>query len=204
MGDKYAHIRISTEDQNEMRQVIIMRNLGVPEENIVIEKESGKSTVRTEYRKLVKRLKPGDTLYIENIDRLSRDYDGIISEWHKLTKEKGVTIIVVDTPILNTNQTDNSLLMRFVRNLLLHIMAFHAETEWVRIKRRQAEGIANAKAEGKQLGRPKAVITEDEIKVANQYLNQEIPFAMALNLLGIKKSAFYELCQTASDMQNSD
>ncbi|MDR1463882.1 MAG: recombinase family protein [Oscillospiraceae bacterium] len=113
----YALIRVSTKKQNETRQVKRMRELGISKENIVIEKESGKSTVRSKYRNLVKRLKKGDTLYIENIDRLSRDYDGIIDEWHELTKQKGVIIKVLDTPLLDTDHRDKSLLMRCAHQL---------------------------------------------------------------------------------------
>ena len=189
----YAFIRVSTEEQNEARQVIAMTNIGVPKKNIVIEKESGKSQERTKYHRLVNRLKAGDTLYIENIDRLGRDYDGIINEWHQLTKQKGVIIKVLDTPILDTDNPANDLLSRFIRNILLHIIAFQAESEWQKIKSRQADGIAVAKAKGKHLGRPKSIITETEIKIVKQYQNNEIALDIALKLLDIKKSTFYKL-----------
>ena len=191
----YALIRVSTDEQNEARQVIRMKNLGIPMKNIVIEKESGKSLARTKYHRLVKRLIAGDTLYIENIDRLSRDYDGIMKEWHKLTIMKGVIIKILDTPILNTDKTDNDLLNRFMQDILLRVLAFQSENEWQKIKSRQAQGIAVAKANGKRLGRPKSVRSEKEIKVAKQYLNREINIDTALALLSIKKSAFYNLCR---------
>ena len=197
----YALIRVSTEEQNETRQVIAMTKIGVPKENIVIEKESGKSQVRKKYHKLVKRLKVGDTLYIENIDRLSRDYDGILVEWHKLTKQKGVTIKILDTPLLDTDTIDNSLLSKFIRDILLHILAFQAESEWQKIKNRQAQGIAAAKASGKPLGRPKSVITETEIKIVQQYQSRDITLDIALKLLDIKKSAFYNLCHTVDSIE---
>ena len=197
----YALIRVSTEEQNEARQVKRMLDRGILKKNIVIEKESGKSLVRRKYHNLVKKLKAGDTLYIENIDRLSRDYDGIIDEWHRLTKQKGVIIKVLDTPILDTDQTDNSLLSRFIRNILLHILAFQAENEWHKIKSRQAQGIAAAKASGKPCGRPKTKITKRKIKIVKQYQSQEITLGMALGMLKIKKSAFYNLCRIISKMQ---
>jgi len=199
----YALIRVSTRKQNEARQVKRMIELGIPIENIIIEKESGKSTIRTKYRNLVKRLKRGDTLYIENIDRLSRDYDGIIREWHILTAEKGVIIKVLDTPMLDTDQATDNLLFKFIRNIMLHILAFQAENEWQKIKSRQAQGLALAKADGKTLGRPKTVRTEEELEIARQYLNEEIGLNIALSLFGKKKSAFYSLCQAVSEMQNS-
>ena len=194
-GNMYALIRVSTKEQKEARQVKRMTELGIPKDNIVIEKESGKSTIRAKYRKLVERLKKGDNLYIENVDRLSRDYDGILHEWHKLTFEKGVIIKVLDTPMLDTDQATDSLLFRFIRNIMLHILAFQAENEWHKIKSRQAQGIAIAKANGKSLGRPKAVRTEEELEIARQYLNEEIGLEIALTMLGKKKTAFYDLCQ---------
>ena len=207
----YALIRVSTEEQNEDRQVKIMLNLGIPIENIVIEKESGKSTARTKYHKLVRRLKTGDTLYIENIDRLSRDYDGIISEWHKLTKLKGVIIRVIDTPILDTDQTDNSLFSRFMRNLFLHIFAFQAECVWDRIKGTQRQGIDGmsivdgkriSKKTKRAMGRPKAKITKKKKEIVKQYENQEIDLDTALKLLNIKKTAFYNLRRVINEMRD--
>ncbi|MCL2047681.1 MAG: recombinase family protein [Defluviitaleaceae bacterium] len=189
---KYALIRISTQEQNEQRQVIKMLKIGIPKENIIVEKESGKSTERLKYHKLVNRLKMGDILYIENIDRLSRDYDGIVNEWQNL-KQKGVIVKILDTPILDTDQKNNSLLDRFICNILLHILAFQAEAEWIKIKERQAQGIAVAKSSGKNLGRPKATITNEEKTTISQYQNGEITLKEALSQLKIKKSAFYKL-----------
>jgi len=191
----YALIRVSTDEQNEERQLIRMQELGILKKNIIIEKESGKSTSRTKYHKLVRRLKSGDILYIENTDRLSRDYDGIISEWYKLTIKKGVIIKVLDTPLLDTDQTNNDLIDKFMRNILLHVQAFQSESEWQKTKYRQAQGIAVAKARGKKLGRPKKPRKRIEIKTAKQYLNREIDLDTALAILKLKKSAFYNLCQ---------
>jgi len=198
----YALIHVSTDKQKVKRQVIRMSELGISKENIIIEKESGKSTARTKYHKLVRRLKAGDTLYIENVDRLSRDYDGIINQWHRLTVQKDVIIKVLDTPMLDTDQPKPSLLNRFIRNILLHVYAYLAEHEWEKNKYRQAQGIAVAKASGKNLGRPKKERTEAEIETAKQYLNREIDFVTALAISGLKKSAFYSLCQLVNDEQN--
>lgn len=196
----YALIRVSTKKQNETRQVISMSKLGIPKNNIIIEKESGKSTARTKYRKLVKQLKDGDILYIENIDRLGRDYDDILEQWHILTKQKGVTIKFLDTPMLDTDQTENDLFNKFVRDILLLIQAFQAENEWQKIMIRQAQGIAVAKANGKTLGRPKSKISEKTIKIVQQYKNQDITLETALKLLNIKRSAFYKLCNTVKNL----
>jgi len=201
IASTYALIRVSTNKQNEARQVIRMSELGIATENIVIEKESGKSTARTKYHKLVRRLKAGDTLYIENVDRLSRDYDGIISEWHKLTVKKGVNIKILDTPMLNTNPENNDLQEKFMQNILLHVQAFQAESEWQKTKYRQAQGIAVAKASGKKLGRPRVVRTEAEIQIAKQYLNREIDLDTALAMVNLKRTAFYNLCQIVNEVQ---
>jgi len=176
-----------------------MNQLGIPKENIIIEKESGKSTARTKYKKLVKRLKSGDTLYIENIDRLSRDYDGIIDEWYMLTREKDVVIKVLDTPMLDTDQIKPNLLDRFIRNILLHVYAYLSEHEWEKTKYRQAQGIAVAKASGKRLGRPRKERTKEEIKTVKQYLSREIGLDTALAILSLKKSAFYNLCRAVNE-----
>jgi len=197
----YALIRVSTEKQKEKRQVIEMTSLGISPNNIIIEKESGKSTSRTKYKKLVKRLKAGDILYIENIDRLARDYDTILKEWHILTKQKGVIIKILDTPMLDTDQSNNDLVSKFNRDILLLIQAFQAENEWQKIKSRQAQGIAAAKASGKKLGRPKSIITEAEIAVVRQYQNKDIPLDTALKLLKLKKTAFYNLCNAVKKIK---
>jgi len=192
LGNTYGLVRVSTNKQNEERQVVKMMEQGISKKNIIVEKESGKSKVRAKYHKLVKKLKAGDILYIENIDRLSRDYDGIISEWYRLAS-KNVIIKVLDIPILDTDQKSDSLIFRFIRNILLHILAFQAENEWIKIKERQAGGISVAKTDGKKLGRPKKMITRLERKTVKQYLSQEIDFDTALVILSIKKSAFYNL-----------
>ena len=202
MAEIYALIRVSTEKQNEARQMIAMSELGIDKRHIIIEKESGKSTVRTKYHKLVKRLKSGDILYLENIDRLGRDYNAILEQWHILTKQKGVIIKFLDTPILDTDQTENDLFNRFTRDILLLIQAFQAEYEWQKIKSRQAQGIAAAKASGKVLGRPKGVISEEEIEIVRQYQNREITLDTALTMLNLKKSTFYKLLNDVKQIQD--
>ena len=194
-GNIYALIRVSTEEQNEERQVIEMKKLGIPKKNIIIEKESGKSLGRIKYHRLVKRLSKGDILYIENIDRLGRDYNDILDQWHKL-KRKGVIIKFLDTPMLDTDQTEDDLFSRFTKDILLLIQAFQAENEWQKIKSRQAQGIAAAKANGKVLGRPKAVITETEKEIVKRYQNRDLTLEVALKELNIKRSAFYKLCNS--------
>ena len=199
-GNIYALIRVSTKKQKEARQIARMTKLGIPKKNIVIEKESGKSTVRTKYHRLVKSLKAGDTLYIENIDRLGRDYDGIIEQWNLLIRQKRVILKVLDTPLLDTDRVFKDLTDKFMHDMLLISQAYQADSEWQKIKSRQAQGIVAAKASGTQFGRPKSPPTETEIEIVKQYQNRDITIDTALNLLNIKKSAFYKLCNTVKNL----
>ena len=200
MNDTYALIRVSSGDQNVARQVVTMKNLGIPDRNIVIEKESGKNTERLKYHRLVKRLKTGDTLYIENVDRLARDYDNILFQWHFLTKQKDVILKVLDTPMLDTDQSLGDLTSKYMRDILLISQAYQSESEWIKIKTRQAQGIAVAKASGIKFGRPKTVTTEKDIKTIKQYLNRKITIDTALSQLHLKKTAFYNLCKSIRDI----
>jgi DNA invertase Pin-like site-specific DNA recombinase len=192
---KHALARVSTKEQNEKRQVNMFLALGVPIQNIFVEKESGKSTTRVKFHKFIKKLKQGDTLYIENIDRLARDYDGILDLWHTLTKKKGVVMKVLDTPLLDTDNPASDLLSKFIRNIILHILAFQAELEWVKIKSRQAQGIATAKKDGKHLGRPKKplVIKKRDFEIIAQWKNGDISEAKAMKRLRRGKANFYKL-----------
>jgi len=201
MQNKYALIRVSTKKQKEYRQIIRIEKLGIPKENIIIEKESGRSKARPKFEKLIKQLKAGDIFYIENIDRLSRDYDGIIKTWKYLEDEKQVFIKVLDTPMLDSDQITDDLVSRFMRDILLHTSAFQAALEWEKIKSRQADGIAIAKDRGETCGRPKAVRTERELNIVRQYLDREIDLNTALAKIKRKKTSFYDLCQLVLAMQ---
>ncbi|MCL1884629.1 MAG: recombinase family protein [Defluviitaleaceae bacterium] len=150
----YGYVRVSTKEQNEDRQVIALREFGVPDAGIVIEKVSGKDFNRVEYRKLLERLKPGDTLVIKSIDRLGRDYEEIIEHWRIITKEIAAAIVVVDMPLLDTRQKKRDLTSSLVSDLVLQILSYVAEVERSFTHQRQAEGIAAAKAKGVKFGRP--------------------------------------------------
>ena len=128
---------------------------------------------------------------------MSRDYDSIINEWNALEKEKKIILKVLDTPMLNTDsQADGSLSNRFVRDMLLLNQAYQAHSEWQKIKSRQAQGIDVAKSKGKALGRPKTKISREKAKIVRRYINKQTTIETALKSLGIKKSAFYNLCRT--------
>ena len=152
MQQVYGYIRVSTRDQNEERQVIAMREFGVPEKNMVIDKQSGKNFARPGYRRLVKKLKPADTLVIKSIDRLGRNYDDVLEQWRLLTKEKQVDIVVLDMPLLDTRK-GRDLIGTLISDIVLQLLSYVAQTEREFIHQRQAEGIAAAKARGVKFGR---------------------------------------------------
>ena len=153
MGNTYGYIRVSSRDQNEDRQIDAMNQLKIVPKNIYIDKQSGKDFERPEYKKLFKRLKRDDVLYIKSIDRLGRNYEEIQNQWRTLTKEKGVDIVVMDMPLLDTRR-GKDLMGTFLSDIVLQVLSFVAENERVNIRQRQAEGIAAAKARGIHLGRP--------------------------------------------------
>ena len=153
IGTIYAYIRVSSRDQNEDRQLLAMRALAVPVDYIYIDKQSGKDFSRPQYRKMVRKLKKDDLLYIKSIDRLGRNYTEILEQWRVLTKANGVDIVELDMPLLDTRR-GKDLMGTFLSDIVLQVLSFVAENERVNIRRRQAEGIDAAKAKGIRFGRP--------------------------------------------------
>ena len=149
----FGYIRVSTKEQNEDRQLIAMRDLRIPERNLYIDKQSGKDFERPQYKKMIRRLKKDDLLYVKSIDRLGRNYDEILEQWRVLTKEKGADIVVLDMPLLDTRR-GKDLMGTFLSDIVLQVLSFVAENERTNIRQRQAEGIAAAKARGVRFGRP--------------------------------------------------
>ena len=150
-NETYGYVRVSTKDQNEARQMIAMRDFGIDEDHIFIEKQSGKDFNRPKYKKLLRKIKAGDTLVIKSIDRLGRNYDEIIEQWRIITKEKQAAIVVLDMPLLDTRQ-GRDLTGTLIADIVLQLLSYVAQTEREFIKRRQAEGIAAAKANGVRFG----------------------------------------------------
>lgn len=148
----YGYVRVSTKEQNEDRQMIAMREFGVTDSRIVLDKQSGKDFDRPGYRRLVRKLKGGDTLVIKSIDRLGRNYDEILEQWRLLTKEKQVAIVVLDMPLLDTRQ-GRDLTGVLIADIVLQLLSYVAQTEREFNRQRQAEGIAAAKAKGVHFGR---------------------------------------------------
>lgn len=152
-GRQYGYVRVSSREQNEARQLAAMCNAGIRAEYIFADKQSGRDFDRPQYKKLLRRLRRGDTLFVQSIDRLGRNYREIIEQWQYLTSEKGVDIVVLDMPLLDTRRRDEGLTGLFISNLVLQILSYVAQTECENIRRRQAEGIAAAKARGVAFGR---------------------------------------------------
>ena len=186
----YGYIRVSTRDQNEERQRLAMGELEIPEKNLYRDHQSGKDFDRPQYRKLVRRLKRDDVLYIKSIDRLGRNYREILEQWRVLTKEKGVDIVVLDMPLLDTRR-GKDLMGTFLSDIVLQVLSFVAENERAAIHQRQAEGIAAAKARGVHLGRPSSARPDNFSKIVRAWEAQKITFEEALHRSGLGQSTFY-------------
>lgn len=199
MQQVYGYIRVSTRDQNEERQVIAMREFGVPEKNMVIDKQSGKNFARPGYRRLVKKLKPTDTLVIKSIDRLGRNYDEVLEQWRLLTKEKQVDIVVLDMPLLDTRK-GRDLIGTLISDIVLQLLSYVAQTEREFIHQRQAEGIAAAKARGVKFGRkPKERPAEYE-HLRDEWRAGRISARAAARQLGVAHRTFMKWVE----QENSD
>lgn len=185
----YGYVRVSTKDQNEDRQLIALHELGLSGKNIYVDKQSGKDFNRPQYQKLLRKLRPGDLLYIKSIDRLGRNYEEIQNQWRVLTKEKGVDICIVDMPILDTRR-GKDLLGTFISDLVLQLLSFVAENERTSIKQRQAEGIAAAKAKGVRFGRPPKPLPESFHSVYQKRKQGSITGTAAAKECGMPLSTF--------------
>lgn len=156
----YGYARVSSTDQNELRQLLALHAKSIPTENIFVDKQSGRDFIRPQYAELILRLREGDLLYVLSIDRLGRNYNEIQEQWRFLTKEIGIDIVVIDMPLLDTRQ-GKDLMGTFIADLVLQILSFVAQSERESIRRRQAEGIAAAKARGVRFGRPASPVPKN-------------------------------------------
>ena len=185
----YGYIRVSSIDQNEDRQLIAMRGKDVPENNIYIDKQSGKDFNRPQYKKMIKRLKSGDLLYILSIDRLGRNYEDVQTQWRMLTKDIGADISVIDMPLLDT-RNGKDLMGTFIADLVLQILSFVAQSERENIKKRQAEGIAAAKAKGVRFGRPPQPLPDDFHRIYQRWKAGKITGTAAAKECAMPLSTF--------------
>ena len=189
-GTIYGYIRVSTREQNEDRQRLALAALPVPEENIYMDKQSGKDFERPQYRRLVRRLRRDDLLYVKSIDRLGRNYSEILEQWRMLTKEKGVGIAVLDMPLLDTRR-GKDLMGTFLSDIVLQVLSFVAENERDNIRQRQAEGIAAAKARGVRFGRPPLPLPDNFHMLHQAWRGQKITLRQAARACGMPTGTFY-------------
>ena len=189
-GTIYGYIRVSTREQNEDRQRLALAALPVPEENIYMDKQSGKDFERPQYRRLVRRLRRDDLLYVKSIDRLGRNYSEILEQWRMLTKEKGVDIAVLDMPLLDTRR-GKDLMGTFLSDIVLQVLTFVAENERDNIRQRQAEGIAAAKARGVRFGRPPLPLPDNFHMLHQAWRGQKITLRQAARACGMPTGTFY-------------
>ncbi len=190
MAKKYGYVRVSSVDQNEDRQLIALMKVGVAKENIYIDKISGKNFERPKYKCLVKKLRRGDILYIMSIDRLGRNYEQIQNQWRIITREKGVDIVVLDMPLLDTRQ-GKDLMGTFIADLVLQILSFVAQSEREKIKERQAQGIAAAKARGVKFGRPMKKMPDDFEELVKMWKEKRITLSEIVKACEVSEATFY-------------
>ena len=194
MGKIYGYVRVSSVDQNEARQLIVMEKNNVPKNNVYIDKQSGKDFERSQYKKLIARLEAGDLLYVLSIDRLGRNYEDIQKQWRILTKDIGIDICVMDMPLLDT-RNGKDLMGTFIADLVLQILSFVAQSERENIKKRQAQGIAAAKAKGVRFGRPEVPTPDGFDKYIVKWQKGKISTDEIIKLTGLSKSTFYRKVQ---------
>ncbi len=191
MGSRiYGYVRVSNLDQNEARQMLALRERQVPRQNIYVDKQSGKDFDRPQYRRLVRQLTPGDLLYILSIDRLGRNYEEIQNQWRILTKEKGVDIVVLDMPLLDT-RLNKDLMGTFIADLVLQILSFVAQSERENIRKRQAQGIAAARARGVRFGRPEKAVPANFGATVRAWEKGQISIMQAIARCGMSEATFY-------------
>ena len=190
LGNLYGYIRVSTRDQNEDRQLIALRELKIPEKNIFMDKQSGKDFNRPQYKRLVRKLKKDDLLYIKSIDRLGRNYAEILEQWRLLTQTKGADIVVLDMPLLDTRR-GKDLMGTFLSDIVLQVLSFVAENERTNIRQRQAEGIAAAKARGVKFGRPPRPLPDNFYEVHKAWRDKKLTLKEAAEACDLPVGTFY-------------
>lgn len=192
---QYGYVRVSTKEQNPERQLRAMKERGISPQCIYMDKMSGKDFQRTEYQKLIRKLKKGDLLTVKSIDRLGRNYGEILEQWRRITREIGADIEVLDMPLLNTQTERDDLTGVFISDLVLQILAYVAETERSFIRSRQSEGIAAAKARGVQFGRQKRELPQEFHRYCLLWSQGRITVRQAAKELGMSSSTFYRRCR---------
>ncbi len=191
MGNIFGYARVSSRDQNEDRQLITMREMQVPEKNIFVDKQSGKDFNRPQYKRLMRKIRQNDIIYVKSIDRLGRNYADIQEQWKYITKTKGADIYVIDMPILDTRR-EKSLLGTFISDLVLALLSYVAENERVNIRQRQAEGIAAAKARGVHFGRMPKPLPDNFYEVYCKWKMKKLSVTEAAKECGMPTTTFFD------------
>ena len=189
----YAYIRVSTKQQKIDRQYEEIKALYIDDKNIYIDKESGKNFDRTNYQKLIRKIKKDDLLIVKSIDRLGRNYKMILDEWAYITKVKEADIKVLDMPLLDTRIEGKNLVGKFISDIVLQVLSFVAENERNNIRERQAEGIRIAKEKGVKFGRPKVSTPPNTNEILDKYIHHEITNAEAAYILRVSRGTFFRL-----------
>ena len=189
----YGYIRVSTKHQKIDRQYEEIKAFGIEDKYIYVDKESGKDFDRTNYQKLIKRIKKGDLLVVKSIDRLGRNYKMILDEWSFITKTKEADIKVLDMPLLDTRIEGKNLVGKFISDIVLQVLSFVAENERNSIRERQAEGIRIAKEKGVKFGRPKVSTPPNTNDILDKYINHEITNTEAAAIIGVSRGTFFRL-----------
>jgi DNA invertase Pin-like site-specific DNA recombinase len=198
----HGYARVSTKEQNEARQINALKEFGIEERDIYVDKISGKSFDRPEYQRLLNVIREGDLVVVLSLDRLGRNYTEVQEQWRYITDELGADIKVLDMPLLDTRANKDTIDSRFVSDLVLQILSYVAAKERENIKARQAQGIANAKAQGKVLGRPKAVKPAQWDEIYSQWKEKKITAVAAMKVLGLKPNTFYKFVNEEKENQN--
>ena len=195
----YGYARVSTINQHLDRQIDELHKVGLLDSQIYVDKESGKDFNRTNYKKLLKKVKSGDVLYIKSIDRLGRNYNMILDEWRILTKEKDIDIVVIDMPLLDTRIKGKNLVGKFIADVVLQVLSFVAENERETMRQRQEEGIKMAKLRGVRFGRPPTPTPDDFDNIVKLYKEKKITVLNAIELSGLTRGTFYRKLKILDD-----
>lgn len=197
----YGYVRVSTQEQNEARQLDAMHEFGLKDKYIVIEKMSGKDFQRPLYRKLVRRLRPNDVLVVKSIDRLGRNYAEILEQWSEITKKREASIVVLDMPLLDTRE-GRDLMGTLISDIVLQLLSYIAEVERDNIRQRQAEGIAAAKARGVRFGASARDLPESFDNLRRLWRGKQISLREAAEACGIPRSTFYDAAVRAEQEES--
>lgn len=187
----YGYMRVSTKEQNEDRQRVALLEMGVMEENIYMDKQSGKDFERLQYKRLLRKLDRNSVLFVKSIDRLGRNYADLNEQWRVITKEKGADIVVIDMPLLDTRREKN-LLGTFISDMVLTLLSYVAENERINIRQRQSEGIAAAKARGVKFGRPQVELPDNFAEIHKLWRDRKITIKQAAKACNLAESTFFD------------